>query len=653
MIKKLFIAIQYVLVALVAAFFVWAWARPKLQPDRDPATWRSWNGFMAIAYAGVGREASEQYPSPGVVADHLAALREAGYKPIRPEDVAAFLAGRAPLPDRALLILFEGGRKDSLVRATPLLARTGFIGTLVVPTEFVGRWGSAFLKKPDIRNASRIPHWALASMGHRAIDEIPVDASGRKGRFLSHRMWTDGRVEDDSAFERRIAGDYHASLEVLEQATHAPVVAYVYPYGDAGTGPGSDPQAAAINLDAVSGRFSVAFTGADDPFNGPNSDPFNLTRLRVPGTWTGERLVDELRKFEPRMEAVSGFDQADRWFHQKNSSSRNGGLLLPAGSLAWLRGSDGWTDFECGARVKVEDGGVASIYLRHASPASYLRVTLDGRILRMQERLVNRMLGLASVPLAAAAPDGYEIRARIRGNRAWIWLDGRQVAGPLPLAPETDRGRIGFGSEGAATAVGSFDATPSPGYYAFAASYGSIPEDQRTAVSAVLPIWFEPGKEPVVESTQRADALAAAASGVETIPVVANSTDLKPDESEVFASGIAAALSPTTLKPLITQIAIAGYSENLSRSLRAKGYRIVHLLKPEYAREVCRIGGLKDAPYDRVFLDAGPEQARELLNELLHVCPARRIIVRRDAGTDVPLGVRIAVLPQDLQKEDR
>ncbi|OQA29229.1 MAG: Poly-beta-1,6-N-acetyl-D-glucosamine N-deacetylase precursor [Verrucomicrobia bacterium ADurb.Bin345] len=651
MMKKLFIIVQWLVVLLLAGFAAWVSLKPSPQPAYHPDEWHSWNGFMAISYAGIGRHTSERYPSPAKLAEHMRALSENGYQPIRPEDAAAFLAGRAPLPERAVLVLFEGGRKDSLIRATPILQKTGFIGTMAVPTRYLKQWGSAYLKTPDLRTASKLPQWAFASMGHDAIVEIPVGGAGSKGRFLAQRKWAKGTVETADAFAKRITEDYYLSIDLLSDATRQPVITYLYPYGDPGTGPGSDPEAAQINLDAVSARFSIAFTRADDPFNGPSSDPFSLSRLRVSGNWTGSQLVKELKQFEPRSDAVAGFSDASRWFLRKGSGLKDNALILSDESLAWLRGSEGWTDIECTARIKTEPGAMVAVYIRYAAPSSYLRVTLDESVLRVQERLLNRMLGLASVPVPPASA-GHELRVRVRGNRAWIWLDGNAAAGPLPLSPDTDRGRVGFGAHGGRAYVASFSVSPSPSYHVFADSYAEIPERRRGEVGAILPTWFGTDRPPAVTASQRGDALTAAAAGVECIPVIANPSDLPPEESERLATGIAEALAHPALKSLVTQLALSGISDHLSRALRARGFRLLHRLDGDQVRDVCRREGLREAPYDRLLIDAGPDTAPGLLDELLHVCPARRVLVRRDAVKDVPLGVRVVVRAEDFKESN-
>jgi hypothetical protein len=135
---------------------------------RDPSTWKNWEGFYALSYTGLSKEEEGPYLTRQGFADHLTALREAGYVPLIPEDIVAFYRGEHPLPAKGVLILFEGGRKDSFLLGSPLLEKKGFIATMTVPTAFLESPSNFYLKKGDLKRLSRSPYWRLASMGHEA-----------------------------------------------------------------------------------------------------------------------------------------------------------------------------------------------------------------------------------------------------------------------------------------------------------------------------------------------------------------------------------------------------------------------------------------------------------------------------------------------------
>ncbi len=651
--KKFFTVLQWLVVALIAAGIVYTYVRPRPEPVYRPETWQSWKGFMVISYAGIARNASEKYPSPSVLLDHLRALRDAGYQPIRPEDAAAFLAGRRPLPDRALLLIFEGGRKDSLIRATPMLQRTGFIGTMAVPTRYFKKWGSAYLKPPDLRAAARVPHWTFARMGHDAVEDIAVDATGMTGRFLTHRRWMEIRSETDEEFRRRITGDYYTSQDLIESATLQTVLAYIYPYGDAGTGPHADPLAAEINRAAVSTRFSIAFVGGDDPFNGPDADPYSLSRLRVPGTWDGRRLVQELKLFEPNTVPVVGFRDPSRWFLQDKAIIQNGHLMIGDQGVAWLRGSDAWSDLESILYAVPQNGARVSLYLRYQGPGSYVRVTLDDQSLRIQERLVNRLLGLASVKLAET-DRAVPLRVVLRGRRAWVYSGERAVLGPIPLSRDTAAGRVGIGCEDGTAQITAFEAHPNPSFVVLADRYTALPASLHKVAQTVISPWFRETETPADRLARREDALRAAAEGATVVPLVEGSAAPDTDPEEQVAR-INTALDHPALQSLIREIAVTGAAPELSRALRQAGFRVLHILDRAEAQSALQNDpDFRDTSRDRFFLDVEGPDAQDIVNNWLRHLPATRFIVWRSVyGDNPPFGIRLAVKPESFATEEQ
>jgi hypothetical protein len=249
--KRLSVLAQWLVVAGLAAFVGYILWRPAPRPVYAPETWRHWEGVTVLSYAGIARCDSPKYPSVRTLEAQLRALRDAGYTTVRPEDVAAFLDERAPLPAKAPMVIFEGGRKEALIRATPVLQRTGFQAVIAVPTAVVEQWGGFYLKRRDIARTSRLPQWQVGSMGHRAIEPIPAPDGTGTSRFLTHRLGTPDGVESADAFRNRVLNDYAESARVLAEAAGRPALLYLYPFAEAGQSPGDDPLTEEVNRDAV------------------------------------------------------------------------------------------------------------------------------------------------------------------------------------------------------------------------------------------------------------------------------------------------------------------------------------------------------------------------------------------------------------------
>ncbi len=633
--KKYSLFAQWFVLAALAAFVAYVLMRPTPLPDYAPATWRSWNGVTVLSYAGIARTDSPVYPSVKRLEAQLSALRDAGYRTVRPEDVRAFLDERAPLPDKALLLIFEGGRKEAFIRATPVLQRTGFTAVITVPTSVMRQWGSFYLKRADVRRVVRLPQWQVGSMGHQAIEPLPGTASSEQGRFLAQRIRLDGKVESADAFRNRILQDYARSASVLEDAAGKPPLLYLYPFAEAGQSPDSDPLAEAANRDAVTRHFSLAFIGGSNAFNGPGSDPWSMTRLRVPGDWTPAQLLAELASSQPRSRPQAALGNAQDWVFEREGGLRDAALHLSAGAAAWLRGSDAWTDIEVSAELQPDAKGCAALYARYTSVRSWLRVTCDAEGLRVQERLGTRLYTLCRRPAADDAQSIRRIRLRIRNNRAWVWLNDKPVAENLPISPATRRGRVGLGSEQGDLRVSAFTARPLPSRWVLANSIRLVPDADREQVQAILPNWFRAGETPSLAQTAQQDLLQTAVAGIHTVPLLTGGAALDAEAARAWAGAIDAELTRADLKMLTPALAVEGPALPLAAELRNRNFRVTHLLTPAQALEWGR--SIAQATPDEVIVVNGlGAEADRALAWLLRVIPANRLALREADGALAP-----------------
>lgn len=651
--RKLSILTQWGVLLGLAVFIGYMLLRRPPQPDYTPEHWKSWNGVTLLSYAGIARRDEPGYPSVKRLETHLNALRDAGYQTVTPQDVRAFLEGHSPLPEKALMIIFEGGRKEAFIRATPLLQRTGFAAVIVIPTALTQTWGGFYLNASDIRRLTRLPQWHVGSMGHEAYADVPVNAEGTTGRFLTRRRWVNGRQESEADFQTRVLADYAESAAFLESAAGRPALLYLYPYADAGQFPGADPLAESVNRAGVTRHFTLAVVGGDEPFNGPGRDPWALSRLRVPGDWEPERLLAELRLSRPRPDGMPALGQPADWTFDRGGTLTDGVLTLPAGAVAWLRGSDDWSDLVVDASLSTGEQGVASLYARKAGPLSWVRLSVSASGLRVQERLPGRLQTLFHHPWEPDqdATGPHIVQLRLRHNRAWVEHNGTLLAAHLPLSAGTHRGRIGFGAEVEATMINTLKAKKLPGYLLLANSIRQVPEAQHAQIRAILPEWFRATQTPRIGETQRQDLLKAAVSGVETIPMIRNAAQIAADNPKTFVDALQAALVELNLSALVRTLALDAPAETLANVLRQHGFRMVHVLEPEAARRHGEtLAGL--SPADWILINALDDDADSALHDLLHHIPADRLATRVPAPESLGRELRLAALShQRIGKE--
>jgi hypothetical protein len=639
--KKLSVFLQWVLVVGVLAGILYAAFKPTPQPDYQPAAWKSWEGFLVLSYAGITKSKEADYVSPARLREQLLALKAAGYQTIKLADALVFLQGKGPLPGKALLLLFEGDRKDSFIEATPVLEKLGFFGNLCVPTRFLRSWGNFFLNEGEAKKVCRHPNWDLVSMGDQAMDQIRIDAKGTEGHFLSRRLWLTDKQEDDAALRQRLTEDYVKAAGILSRICDHQVIAYLYPYADTGTGAGADPLAADINRLGVETNYLLAFSRAGNPFNGPESERYNLTRLRVRGDWAGHQLVRELAKYTPRKEALTAIGNGEAWQLVNGPHLENGVIRLPVDSLSWVRGTDNWRDVDIEARLHPAPGAQAAVYVRYAGPQNYLRLIVTDQELALQERLGSVMQTLARQPVKKSGDQSLKLQLKVQGNRAWVWFDNAPVIRSAPLTSRTRMGSIGVGAQNGQVQVEDFAAAPLPDVVALGRGYDQLPADLQGKTRVIIPAWFSLCAPPAVDPARRHEALQAAAAGVETIPAVAPQAEADGAALDRWAADLAAALNTSDLKPLVTTLAVNYDQAPLIAALEKQQFGVL-LVVP--ARQALALTPEQLRQEKRVMLIAGPEaETRPALARLIHFIPASRLMVQLDRLGPVPPGVRPAL----------
>jgi hypothetical protein len=641
--KKLSIFLQWVLIIGVVVGVLYTAFKPTPPPVYQPAAWKSWEGFFVLSYAGIAKSETADYVGPYRLRDQLQALKAEGYQTIKLADALAFLQGQGALPEKALLLLFEGNRKDSFIEATPVLAKLGFFGNLCVPTKLLKSWGNFFLKEGEIQKVCRHPNWDLVSMGDQAIEPIHIDAKGGEGHFLSRRLWLADKKEDDEAFRQRLTADYVKSAAILKGVCDHQVIAYLYPYTDAGTGAGADPLAADINRLAVEKNYLLAFTRAGNPFNGPEGDRYNLTRLRVQGDWDGARLVAELARYAPRQEALTAIGNREAWQLVNGPQLKNGVIQLPVDSLAWVRGTDNWRDVDVKAQLHLAPGAQVAVYARYGGPLNYLRLIVTEHELALQERLGSVMQTLAREPLKKASDQSFTLQLKVQGNRAWVWFDNAPVFQSAPLTSQTRMGSIGLGAQNGQVQVDAFAAARLPDIVVWDRGYDQLPPDLQGKTRVIIPPWFSLSSVPEVDASHRNEVLHAATAGVETIPAVAPHPEAGGVALDQWAADLAAALSAASLKPLVTTLAVNHDRPSLIAALEKQHFRVL-LVVP--ARQALTLSPEQLRRDNRTMLIQGSEaETRPSLARLLHFIPAGRLIVQLDRLGPVPPGVRLALKP--------
>lgn len=97
--------------------------------------------------------------------EHLAAIRDAGYRTISARELVSGMAGRAPLPEKACVLTFDDCHLSNWTLAAPLLAKYGMTGVFFCVTDFIGQG----TKRPQLAPQDGGPELFTAPASFRQV----------------------------------------------------------------------------------------------------------------------------------------------------------------------------------------------------------------------------------------------------------------------------------------------------------------------------------------------------------------------------------------------------------------------------------------------------------------------------------------------------
>jgi peptidoglycan/xylan/chitin deacetylase (PgdA/CDA1 family) len=194
--------------------------------------------------------------------EQLAQVRELGYQPVDLEAVLDHYTLGTPLPDKALLVSFDDGYRDTLENALPVLQKHGIKAVIFVPVAYMEDETplphELRLSERGVRN--RTLDWGLM----RELDAggVRVESHG-----IAHRPLAEVSLDESV---REIA----VSKLKLEEQLGRPVRAYAYVKG-------SEAHFHPVHESLLKqAGYDVAFTSISRA-NGIAGNPFRLGRYNV------------------------------------------------------------------------------------------------------------------------------------------------------------------------------------------------------------------------------------------------------------------------------------------------------------------------------------------------------------------------------------
>ncbi|NJD25559.1 MAG: poly-beta-1,6-N-acetyl-D-glucosamine N-deacetylase PgaB [Betaproteobacteria bacterium] len=197
-----------------ALLVLWLAGAAALAGAADPAR------FIALSYhevLGEGEPATPTSVTARDLAQQFAWLAANGWQPVSMDRILAARAGGPPLPEKAVLLTFDDGKKDVYTRVFPLLKLFGYPAVIAL----VGEWlevadggtvdydgqalpRSAFVTWAEVRDMMASGLIEVASHTFTIHRGIPANPQGNTEPAAITRRYCSGIYEDDAAYEARL-----------------------------------------------------------------------------------------------------------------------------------------------------------------------------------------------------------------------------------------------------------------------------------------------------------------------------------------------------------------------------------------------------------------------------------------------------------------
>ncbi len=447
--------LQWAFLIGLCVFIVQLFIERGSPPRFDRESWTQRDGFTAVSYGSLTRDDKPGLNSRRQFAEHVAALEKAGYQWITTDDIIRFYRDDEPLPEKALYLMMEGGRKDSVIFGQEIMGRSGVHAALFTTTGTLKSWNNFFVTKSNVAALAKSPFWDVGSQGFglSPINEHMPNVTS--GYFLTDflRDASGEPAETEEQMRGRLAEYYKNSFEPLAKLMPEPPRAFVMMPANAFNA--AMPYAVKeVNRSLTRQYFQLAFTREGMAFNSAVDDPFALTRVQIKPEWTGRSLLEalSLRTAKRTRFSLAEGDTAESWtsFRTRVEAVGRDIVLTPQDGRAdpvILRGSDLWDNVSLSMTVAQKENVDRYVYLRYATPGAFLRVTLHGARLLVQERVPGQGLyTIADETLSTLPPWRFDIL--LKGNRISVSLDGKALGADfLPVSPTLRLGAVALGTD--------------------------------------------------------------------------------------------------------------------------------------------------------------------------------------------------------------
>lgn len=259
--------------------------------------------FIAISYNGLTEYAREggKIVTKADYEEQMQALKDSGYQTITQQDVIDYYLKGAPLPDKALLLIFEDGVMNTTRLAQPALWKYNYIATACTFAGNLSDETGAYITAGDMKQLKNTTFWETGSNGYRlsyinvfdrfenyfghlnTAEFLDIHSYLRRdyNHYLMDFLRDENRIRTESVeeMERRIAWDYEQMEEVYQEDLGYVPALYILMHSNTGAF-GNDPKVSQKNAEMLESIFAMNFNRQGSCLNTRESSIYDLSRLQ-------------------------------------------------------------------------------------------------------------------------------------------------------------------------------------------------------------------------------------------------------------------------------------------------------------------------------------------------------------------------------------
>ena len=441
---------------VIKKLFTFTTYQPYNEEETDLQT--SDSGFIAISYFGVAREGTETLISEEVLDAQLQALYDSGYVTISQQDIWDYYNKGKKLPEKSLFLMFEDGRRDTVVFAEKVTEKYNYLSTIMTYANKLEQKDSAFIQPKDMRSLEKNGYWEFGTNGYRLsyinvynkdnqylgkltaeeYQELQESLGRDYNHYLMDYIRDENRIpmESYAQMKDRIDGDYNKMEEIYTDKVGKVPDLYVLMHANTGRF-GENERVSSINESNIKRMFSMNFNRESYAVNNLSNSIYDLTRVQPQAYWHTNHLLMRIKDdTNLPVKWVDGDVKKKADWEQMDGISEFSGdeIYLTCESKATgtlrLKGSEHFKDVTVATELQGNALGKQGIYLRADTDLTdYLFVAIEN------EELVIRTSGnkvLYTEPLTEKTADtelelkdasNHKLVVSLKGNQLTVMID--------------------------------------------------------------------------------------------------------------------------------------------------------------------------------------------------------------------------------------